>query len=91
MSLTTEEFIVQQQGPDEPIFILGPEPQNRFIARMEEGTMEETHLLAAAPDLLVALEQCVPLIVAHANSSGEGVSTLQVARQAIAKAKGKTT
>ena len=48
-------------------------------------------LIAAAPDLLVALEQCVPLIVAHANYSGEGVPTLQVARLAIAQAKEKTT
>jgi hypothetical protein len=49
------------------------------------------NLIATAPDLLVALEQCVPLIIAHANcSGGEGVSTLQVARAAIARAKGKT-
>ena len=44
------------------------------------------HLIAAAPDLLVALKQCVPLIVAHANYSAEGVGTLQVVRAAIAKA-----
>jgi hypothetical protein len=47
-------------------------------------------LIAATPDLLVALEQAIPLLVAHANSTGgEGFSTLQVARAAIAKAKGE--
>ena len=47
------------------------------------------HLIAAAPDLLVALKQCIPLIEAHANAAlGEGL-TLQVARAAIAKAEGR--
>ena len=49
-------------------------------------------LLAAAPDLLVALKQCIPLIAAHANAAlGEGVLTLQVARAAIDKAEGRAT
>ena len=55
-----------------------------------ETDIANAQLIAAAPNLLVALEQCVPLIIAHANYSGEGVSTLQVARLAIAKAKGET-
>ena len=54
-----------------------------------ETDIANAQLIAAAPDLLVALEQCVPLIIAHANYSGEGVSTLQVARLAIAQAKHK--
>jgi len=49
---------------------------------------QDARLIAAAPDLLVALKQCVPLIVAHANYSGEGVGTLQVVRAAIAKTEG---
>jgi hypothetical protein len=43
-------------------------------------------LIAAAPDLLAALEQALPFVIAHANKSGEGVGTVQVARAAISKA-----
>ena len=58
-------------------------------ASSKEEALANAQLIAAAPELLVALEQCVPLIIAHANYSGEGVSTLQVARLAIAQAKHK--
>ena len=58
----------------------------------ESEKQANARLIAAAPDLLVALEQCVPIIVSHANATfGDGVLTLQVARSAIAKAKGETT
>jgi hypothetical protein len=63
-------------------------------AWMTDGEEEcaNARLIAAAPDLLVALEQCVPIIVRHANATfGDGVLTLQVARKAISKAKGETT
>jgi len=58
----------------------------------ESEKQANARIIAAAPDLLVALEQCVPIIVRHANATfGDGVLTLQVARSAIAKAKGETT
>ena len=52
-----------------------------------EEAWKNAELIAAAPELLVALKQCIPLIEAHANASlGDGGVTLQVARAAIAKA-----
>lgn len=41
---------------------------------------------ATGHDMLVALQQALPLLIAHANRSGEGVATIQVVRAAIAKA-----
>jgi hypothetical protein len=69
---------------------------DKFIIITSQGTHYATthdpsaaRLIAAAPELLVALKQCIPLVAAHANAAlGEGVLTLQVARAAIAKAKG---
>ena len=59
---------------------------------IQEEDEKATMLAMAAPDLLVALKQCIPLIEAHANAAlGEGVLTLQVARAAIAKAEGAAT
>lgn len=57
-----------------------------FLSDLELQWKKQNRLEAAAPDLLAALEQAIPLLVAHANLTGEGVSTLQVARAAIAKA-----
>lgn len=46
-------------------------------------------LIAAAPDLLAALEQCLPIIDAHRHAAlGEGDIAAMNARAAIAKAKG---
>ena len=46
-------------------------------------------LFAAAPDLLQALAQCLPILDAHRRSSlGEGDITAMNARAAIAKANG---
>jgi len=52
-------FTVQQLSPGDPIHILGPAPQNRFIARIEEGTIEDAHLLAASRELLQILKFAV--------------------------------
>ena len=47
-------------------------------------------LIAAAPDLLAALEQCLPLVDKHRRMAlGEGDTAAMNARQAIAKAEGK--
>jgi hypothetical protein len=55
----------------------------------EEEAQANIRLICAAPDLLVALKQCIPLVAAHANATfGDGVLALQVAKAAIAKAKG---
>lgn len=50
-------FAIQQQDPDATIYILGPEPQNRIIARIEEGTMEDARLLTSSRTLLKALRE----------------------------------
>jgi hypothetical protein len=43
------------------MFILGPDPQNRFIARIDEGTMEDAILLAASRDLLAVARKAAAL------------------------------
>ena len=49
----------------------------------------DARLIAAAPDLLAALEQCLPIIDAHRRTAlGEGDIAAMNARAAIAKAKG---
>lgn len=35
------EFFAQSQGPDEPVFVVGPEPRRKFICRMDEGSYDE--------------------------------------------------
>jgi len=46
-------------------------------------------LIASAPDLLAALEQCLPLVDKHRRMAlGEGDTAAMNARQAIAKAEG---
>jgi hypothetical protein len=46
-------------------------------------------LIAAAPDLLAALEQCLPILDAHGRAAFlEGDLTARTARAAIAKAGG---
>lgn len=54
-------FVVQQHDPPGCIHILGPHPQNRFIARIEEGTMEDAYLLAASRDLLSVARKAAAL------------------------------
>ena len=47
-------------------------------------------LIASAPDLLAALEQCLPIVDAYRRLSlGDGDLTANNARNAIAKAKGQ--
>lgn len=58
-------------------------------AKVQEGY---ARLFAAAPDLLAALKQCLPLVASHVNmTGGDGLLTLQVAYEAIAKATGAKT
>lgn len=52
----------------------------------EEADMR---LIAAAPDLLAALEQCLPIVDAYRRlTMGDGDISAHTARTAIAKAKG---
>ncbi len=77
-------FVVQSQGPDEPVFILGPEPQNRFIARMDEGTMEDAKLLAASRELLTMLRRLLgEICLTESGMSHIAPLTLEHARAAI--------
>jgi len=72
MKHTEGPWNIQCQGPDEPCFIIGPEPVNLFLAALKPGrlghgfglqdklTQEEqianARLMAAAPDLLKACQ-----------------------------------
>lgn len=47
-------YVKQQQAPDEPRFILSED--DRFVARMDEGTDAEWELLRCAPTLLALVE-----------------------------------
>lgn len=85
-------FVVQSQGPDQPVFILGPDPQNRFIARMEQGTMEDAFLLEASRDLLSALEALLAYDMNDAPEPHPATYEFEIytaARAAINKATGK--
>ena len=70
---------------------LNAKHRQRHLKELTADQKEEcanAKLIAAAPNLLRALEQTIPLLVAHANYTlGEGITTLQVARFAIAQAK----
>lgn len=45
-------------------------------------------LAAAAPELLAALEQCLPLVRAYHRATSEGATSIRAAEAAIAKARG---
>ena len=70
---------------------LNAKHRQRHLKNLTADQKEEcanAKLIAAAPNLLKALEQTIPLLVAYANSHlGDGITTLQVARLAIAQAK----
>ena len=54
------------------------------------GHAANARLIAAAPELLAVLEQCLPIIDAHRRAAlGEGDIAAMNARAAIAKAKGE--
>lgn len=58
-------FVVQQQGPDEPIFIL--DAQSRFVAKIDDDLppytrLEHAQLLAAAWDLRNAAQVAFALL-----------------------------
>jgi len=73
-------WIKQRQGPDESRYILGPEPGNRFIARMDnEATDEEWTLAASAPALLAAMEK----LVVCAKALDDGLGKVMIARTSI--------
>ena len=60
------------------------------ILKNRQNSGETARLIAAAPDLLAALEQCLPIIDAHRRAAlGEGDIAAMNARAAIAKAKGE--
>ncbi len=60
----------------------------RLVA--ECGTHEEAHLIAAAPDLLEALESVQQFMIPGMNwTDGTGEKLKEMTRAAIAKAKGK--
>jgi hypothetical protein len=84
--------VVTCNQSDEPNALIAT--VNHCVINPKQDVSDEVganaRLIAAAPDLLVALEQCVSIIVRHANATlGDGVVTLQVARAAIAKAQGE--
>lgn len=74
-------FTIHQLFPNTPIYIIGPEPQNRYIAQIEEGTMEDARLLAAAPELLNLCEKS--LLALHED---DFPSLREALRNAITKA-----
>jgi hypothetical protein len=66
--------------------------QRKQAERLERERKREAanRLRKAAPDLLVALEKCLPVIDAYRRAAlGDGDLTAQVVRAAIAKAKGE--
>lgn len=78
-------FVVQQNDPPGCIHILGPEPQNRFIARIEEGTMEDAFLLAASRDMLAALSGLIHDIEHEIEPHGRMIYGIENAKAVIAE------
>lgn len=87
-----------RHGPDEPIWILGPEPKTIFVARMgsamgyndatHETQLADARLIAAAPDLLEALTSLAdcPGLTPLPGYRSELDAAMVHARAAIAKA-----
>jgi len=104
MPSTTPPF--KQEPPAEASFTPGPwekrdlriQSKGNYVADCDAGYMfsaEERHanarLIAAAPDLLSALERCLPFVDSiRAMTGGDGDLTALTARAAIAAAKGET-
>ena len=62
------------------------------IARIEDEAsawVANAHLIAAAPDLLSALEEMMSVFQDHEQYDEESAEVVSIARAAIAKAKGK--
>jgi len=57
--------------------------------RAGDEVAANARLIAAAPDLLEALGNCVSLLSAYTNDDAVGIVILEQARSAIAKAKGE--
>ena len=72
-----------------PSFPKGPACIAHAMATVPATTAHaNARLIAASPDLLVALEQVLPLVAQYVKLTTEGAHSYIVARAAIAKAKG---
>jgi hypothetical protein len=65
----------RQQTPEQLAMLAAGEGRNAF------ASLRDSHA-----DLMVALKQCLPLLIAHAKNSGEGSHTIHLAQQTIVKA-----
>jgi len=75
------------KNPDVYIATIADEDDEGRIV-CEDEQIANGKLIAAAPDLLAALEQCLPLIDAYRrNSGGDGDLSAMNARAAIKKAR----
>jgi hypothetical protein len=61
-------------------------PEQLAILAAGEGRNAFANLRANHADLLVALKQCLPLLIAHAKNSGEGSHTIHLANKTIEQA-----
>ena len=55
---------VQCQADGEPVFILGPEPENCLIARLDEGTLEDAAMIVRAVNNHAALVEALEFLLA---------------------------
>ena len=80
------KWTIHTQGPDEPVFIIEAEGRGIFIARLDEECktraelMANGFLLAAAPELLIALDELI-------NQGDLALYAGYVGRERIAKAR----
>lgn len=69
--------------------------EGRYICRQSVGLPDEkaeanAHLIAAAPELLETLQQCIPHLREQSKNDGHAFGTLQLVNRIIAKALGET-
>ena len=88
---TAGPWLMQHEFDDEPTYIVGPGGED--IATIPPGGLAIARLIAAAPELLAALEEfirlddeCLGLVANNADYGGELVSALHAAKLALAKA-----
>lgn len=93
---TPGPWCIHQTLPEMPICILGPEPGNAILARMDqdESRLADARLIAAAPELLEACKRFAAWIGDNpTKEKGWGkdyeVSVADQARAAIARAEGR--
>ena len=85
-------FAVTHDGEPNPIAIALRKPRSSHTNGITDSTaLANARLIAAAPDLLVALEACEELLSAMPTLGGiAGLAVVENARAAIAKARGET-